>query len=238
MRLLFSLLLFLSAAVAAADPVTVAPGQFADLKYKLEAGDKIQVTITPAPVQRADVADPGRLIFAGKAGQVYTVRGFIVNFKAERLVPVDDTVTFGGKAPPTPPDPDVKPRPPAPKPKPVDPPVPVASFKVVMVYESGAGHTAAQKAVLEGKVVEEWLTANCSGGKLGWQRRDKDSDPSTDTTSLKGLWAAVKTDLDSRPAQKYPCVAVAVNENVEIVLLEATPAAMVKVLDKYRTGGK
>jgi hypothetical protein len=77
--------------------------------------------------------------------------------------------------PPIPPTPDPTPVPPV-------PPTPPTAFKVMLVYESMATHTAAQKAVLEGRVVEEYLTAKCDGGKAGWQRRDKDSDPAADTT--------------------------------------------------------
>lgn len=130
----------------------------------------------------------------------------------------------GPRPPPKPPEPGPTPKPPEPK--------PAAVFKVVLVYESGDTLTAAQNAVLYGKVVEEYLTNRCTGGKLGWGRRDKDADPAADTTGLKDLWAAVKPKVTSTP-----CLAVAVDNAVTLEPLPATPAEAVALLEKYRTGG-
>lgn len=115
--------------------------------------------------------------------------------------------------------------------KPVDPPPgPVTSFRVILVSESGDPLTAAQRAVLYGADVEAWLTANCTGGKAGWRRRDKDSPGDADPT-VAALWTAVQGSL--KPTDP-PCVAVEVNGKVTILPLDTTPAQMIATLTKYR----
>jgi hypothetical protein len=136
----------------------------------------------------------------------------------------------GGQAPQPPPVP----------PKPVDPvvpdpvvpkPVPVTSFRVIFIVETADTLTAAQRAVVYGKAVEEWTTANCTGGKNGWRRRDKSVPGDADPT-MAALWAAIQPNVTTTPA-----VAVEVNGKVEIIPVEATPAKMIDVLKTYR-GGK
>lgn len=127
---------------------------------------------------------------------------------------------LGARPPPTPPDP----KPPEPK-----PPEPVKSFRVIFVYESADLLTSAQKSIVYGTVVEGYLSNNCTDGKAGWRRRDKDGTGGKDTEVMNNLWAAVKPKITATP-----CVAVEVNGKVEIIPLEATPAAMIAVFDKYR----
>ncbi len=120
--------------------------------------------------------------------------------------------------------PDVAPEP---KPKPDDPkpPAPVASFRVLLVYESGDTLTAAQNGVLYGKAVEEYLAAKCTkdGTLAGWRRRDKDAATTGDTATMNALWAAVKPAVTSTP-----CVALEVNGKVTIEPLPATVAMLKK----------
>lgn len=125
------------------------------------------------------------------------------------------------------------------RPPPVDPvdpepkpPEPVKSFRVFLIWESMNTLTPEQKAVLDGKAVEDFLNATCTGGKKGWGKRDKDADGSADEPVLAAMWAAVKPKITSTP-----CVAVGVNDKVEIIPLETTPAKMIEVLKKY-AGGK
>lgn len=128
-----------------------------------------------------------------------------------------------------PPDVIVPVVPPTPKPTdPVTPPAPVTSFRVVLIYESADTLTAAQRAVVYGKPVEDWMTANCTGGKAGWRRRDKDSPGDADPT-MAALWAAIQPKVTTTP-----CAAVEVNGKVELIPLDATPAAMVATLTSYR----
>ena len=116
-----------------------------------------------------------------------------------------------GPAPPKPDDPIV--------PK---PPQPVTSFRVFLIYESGTTYTAAVNSVLYGNVVEEWLNANCTGGKAGWRRRDKDLSGDADPT-MAAMWNAIKPNVTT-----IPCVGVEVNGKVELIPLEKTPAELVK----------
>lgn len=117
---------------------------------------------------------------------------------------------------------------PPPGPDPQPPPGPVVSFRVILGYESGQTMTAAQNSVLYGKVVEDYLTANCTGGKAGWRRRDKDSVGDADPT-MAAMWNAVKPAITT-----VPFAAVEVNGKIEIIPIEPTPAAMVAKLKTYR----
>lgn len=125
--------------------------------------------------------------------------------------------------------------PPKPKPKPDDPPAPepAKTFRVIFVHETSKPLTAAQNGVIYGKVVEEYLTKNATGGKAGWKRRDPNtpSEPGV----MGDLWTAAKAAM--KPTDP-PCVVVEKNGNVEIIPVEATPEAMVAVFDKYVKGGK
>ena len=133
-------------------------------------------------------------------------------------------VTFQvGQLPQPPPKPD---DPIVPKPKPV-----VTSFRVIGIYDTAATMTAVQTSVLYGNQVEDWLTANCTGGKDGWRRRGKDADGSDDK-AFASLWSAVKGETI-----KAPCWAVQVNDKVELIPFEANQAEQVKKFAEYK-GGK
>lgn len=120
-----------------------------------------------------------------------------------------------------------------PRPPPVDPvvppvdPVTVKSFRVIFILESADTLTGAQNSVIYGKVVEDFLNAKCTGGKTGWRRRDKDSPGENDAT-MAALWAAIKPTITTTP-----CVAIELNGKVDILPLEATPAAQVAKFKTY-----
>lgn len=135
-----------------------------------------------------------------------------------RRVTLDVDDGSGPQPPPVPPEPK--------------PPEPVKSFRVVFVVESGALLTAAENSVVYGKAVEDYLTAACTGGRAGWNRLDKDNAGADLDPTMRALWQAVRPKVTATP-----CVAVAVNEQVDIIPLAATPAAMVETLKKY-AGGK
>lgn len=147
----------------------------------------------------------------------------VVDARAKRLAQL--TIQVGPRGPPDvepkPIDPDVKPK-----------PQPVTSFRVFLTFESGQTITPAQSNVMYGNVVEEWLNANCTGGKAGWRRRDRSLGGENDPT-MAALWAAIQPKLTTVPA-----IAIEVNSSVEILPLEATPAKMVEILDKYKKGVK
>lgn len=135
------------------------------------------------------------------------------------------TITVSGVTPPTPPDPK-PPMPPDPK-----PPGPVTSFRVILVYESGATLTATQTGVLYGLPFENAIKSATTGDatKFGWRRLDKDADPSTLPTGLREVWAAAKPQLTG-----VPCVVFQVNDKITIESLPATNAAGVELVTKYR----
>lgn len=140
----------------------------------------------------------------------------------------------GPRPPPVPPGPTPDPVPPTPPPVPPpapDPkPLPVTSFHVILVWESGAGLTKEQNAVFNGVVVESFLDSKCTkdGGGKGWRRRDKDQATTGDTPTMNALWEAVKPKVTS-----VPCIAIEVNGKVVIEPLAATPALQVEALKKY-----
>jgi hypothetical protein len=153
-----------------------------------------------------------------KEGSVVIAAWGVADGRAKKIAEL--TVQVGPRPPP-----DVTPKPVEPDVK----PVPVTSFRVIMVFESGAKMPQGQFDAMFGGVVEEWMTANCTGGKAtGWRRRDKDADGDEDK-SMAALWTAVKPKVTSVPA-----VAVEVNGAVEIIPVEATPAAMLAKLKTYK----
>lgn len=157
-----------------------------------------------------------------KQGNVTISAWGVADGRAKKIAEL--TIQVGPRPPP-----DVKPDP-KPDPKPDDPKPPVTSFRVILGYESAATMTQPQVNVLYGSVVESWLNENCTGGKAGWRRRDKDAAGDADPT-MAALWKAVQEKITA-----VPFAAVERNGQVEIIPLEATPDAMIAKLTKYREG--
>jgi hypothetical protein len=126
-----------------------------------------------------------------------------------------------GKSPIPPPDPvdPVKPD------EPVDP---LKTFRIIFINESSDQQRPEDRAIMTGKVVEDWMIANCTGGRAGFRRFDKDI-TADDDKPFAALWAAVKPVVTV-----VPCVAMERNGKVKIVNLEATPAKMIEVFEAYR----
>lgn len=122
------------------------------------------------------------------------------------------------------------PIPPPKPPKPDDPVVPVKSFRVIFVYESGDTYTAAQNGVLYGKAVQDYLTAKTTpeGGLAGWRRYDKDVTTANEQPIMAALWTAVKPKLTV-----IPCMVVEVNGKAEILALPANSTEALATLKKY-----
>lgn len=129
------------------------------------------------------------------------------------------------------PVPKIDPVAPPPKPKP-DVPAPVTSFRVVLVYESTDTLPANVTGVLYARAVEEFLTANCTGGRSGWDRRDKDTATETDATPLKDVWPTIRAAVTTTP-----CVAIVVNNRVTLEPFPKTVPEMITLLKSY-AGGK
>lgn len=166
----------------------------------------------------------GPFVYVVEAAKTGRVELIIIPVKGKvlrRTLDVDDGVNPAPE-PPQPPGPVVPPKPPEPKPD------PVTSFRVILIYESADRLTPDQRAVMFGAVVENWLNTNCTGGKAGWRRRDKDAPGDADAT-MKALWDAVKPKVTVTP-----CVAVERNSKVEIINIEPTPAKMVEVFQTYK----
>ena len=166
-RPILAALLMFAAGLAVADDHVIPVGQFADLKYKVSKGDILKLRVSPAPLQRADGLEPGRLIFAGEAGKTYTVRGYLVNFDKKTFDEVDDTVTFGGKAEPKPgPGPEPEPKP-NPKPEPGPPP---GQLFIVVVEETSARTPEIARVLSD---VTFWGGLDARG--VQWRLYDKDA---------------------------------------------------------------
>lgn len=222
--LLFSLVALFSATAAQAAPPDVPKDLKVDagqLVRVIAKGDKIG-TAKNFPDDAAFFDElapqPGvrRYVFQATKAGTYVIAFWTVGEDAGTCC----TITVGNPAPVPPPAP--------PGPSPTPPPGPVTSFRVFLVFESMATLTSAQSAVVYGKAVEEYLDANCTGGAAGWRRRAKDA-PGDADPAMATIWAAVQPKVTS-----VPCIAIEVNGRVEIISLEATPAAMVTVLKKYR----
>lgn len=127
-----------------------------------------------------------------------------------------------GPRPPPKPDPD----PPGPDPK----PTPAKSFRVIFAVESGATLTTAQSGIIYGAAVEEWLIKNCTGGKDGFRRRDKDN-PTVTGKELNEIWMAAHPLVTTTPV-----AIVEKNTHIEIIPLEATPEKMIVVFQEYLDG--
>lgn len=229
------LALLLAAAAACADPPVC------DIPAQVTAPPSGYLTARPTKTDAASVVyvSPGLDPFPSdlltdKTVLVVPVRGLpagtypcwaVASSKTGEQRVVTFAVVVPG--PPAPPPAPPGPTPPAPGPAP-SPTDPVTSFRVVVVYESGDSLTAPQRAVVYGKAVEDWLTANCTGGAAGWRRRDKDAPGDADPT-MAALWAAVRPKVTVTP-----CLAVERNGKVDIIPLGATPDAMLTTLKTYR----
>lgn len=187
----------------------------------------------PATVKATDKGDTLLIDFAPKGD-------LKIDLKVESAVIVDGkikyvtqfaaiTVSVGipEPVPPIPPIPPIPPVPPDPKP-PV--PVPVSSFHVIFVYESGKTYTPQQISAMDSKAVRDYLTANTTpeGNYAGFRKYDKDADSSKDTPTINAMWQATKPLVTA-----VPCVAIETNTKVEIVPLAATPTEMIAVFNKY-----
>lgn len=173
---------------------------------------------------RHDAPDaPSVAVFATGKGYATLAAWGIKDAKPVKLATFQIDVNVGPRPPPGP-----EPKPPDP-PTPDPKPVPVTSFRVIFAVESGDTLTADQRGVIYGVAVETWLTKNCTGGKEGWRRRDKD------TVNLTGdigaVWEAARNKITTTP-----CVLVERNRHIEIIPVETTPAKMIAVLNKYLEG--
>jgi hypothetical protein len=143
--------------------------------------------------------------------------------KESRPVKLATFQVIANKGPRPPPEPD----PPGPEPK---PPTPAKSFRVIFAVESGATLTPAQHGVIYGVEVENWCLKNCTGGKDGFRRRDKDN-PTVSGNELNEIWNAARPLITVTPV-----AIVEKNTHIEIIPVEATPEQMIAVFQEYIDG--
>ncbi len=182
-------------------------------------------------IQTRTVLTEKAFFFAGDVGEYLVQCSFQKGLEFVELEWKGQLTGGGEPKPPVPPTPPVPPVPPVPPTPPTPTPDPLKSFRVIVIYESAMTLTADQRAVAYGKAVEDWLNANCTEGKNGWRRRDKDAPGESDPT-MAALWAAVKPAITTTP-----CIAIERNGKVTIINLDATPARMIETLNAYK-GGK
>lgn len=219
------------------DPIDKLPK--GKLYVVLHNGDQAQLLVSPSGMASVkeykdsvvidgDFIDGGEETREYKAKQVFLVKRLqpgsfellkVPAGKVERRQ-LDDVVP--GPMPPGPSPPG--PQPPGPA------PVPAKTFRVIFAVESGDTLTAAQAGVIYGKDVEAWLTKNCTGGKDGFRRRDRNT---TDVSGkeMNEIWQAARQAITATP-----CVAVEKNGHIEIIALESTPEKMIAVFEEYLQG--
>ena len=123
------------------------------------------------------------------------------------------------------------PTPPGPSPPGPNPPgpVPVTSFHVVLVYESGSTLSAKQTGVLYSKAVADYLTSKTTpeGGLSGWRRYDRNVNTDSEQATMKALWDAVKPKVTA-----VPCLVVEVNGKADILPFPANEEEALAILKK------
>jgi hypothetical protein len=154
---------------------------------------------------RVDPEEVGnRLLFTGPPG-TYKVKLRAIRVKDGKtgIETVRATVVIGEPGPPTPPtppDPPVPPVPPTPPPSPA--PIPVAGFRVLMVYETAevSKLPAAQQQVLYSKTVRDYLNSKCVPGPDNKTKEYRIYDKDVDLTAEAKLWQeAMKRPRTSVP---------------------------------------
>lgn|SRR3990167_2973428 len=128
----------------------------------------------------------------------------------------------------------IKPQPPPIPPKPPDPPqppapIPLAGFRVMVIYESEAALPSKQQAILTGKEVRDYLNSKCiptpDGAKRGWYITDKDADFSGESKTWQ--------DAVKRPRTTLPWVIVSNGVAGFEGPLPEDVSAMMALLRKY-----
>lgn len=128
--------------------------------------------------------------------------------KMESEIVRQELTVTDGTGPNPPPDPFV--------PDPVEPdvPVPVASFRVIFVKESGATLSPEQSAIPNAKALRDYLNAKTTqeGGRSGWREYDPQQNPVSEQPTMKALWQAVVPQITS-----VPCMVVEVNGHATVM---------------------
>lgn len=158
-----AVLLALAASTAAADPPAPPPAASLEISGSLtvEVGKKCVLTAQTTAKKVTWLAPPGvdvmpldgrRLACWAPPGS-YVLRAMVPN--GEDVVSAEVVLQVTGpRPPPVPPLPDPI------IPDPIIPPAPAASFRVIFVYESGDTIPRELAAVMDAKIVRDYLTAS------------------------------------------------------------------------------
>lgn len=142
--------------------------------------------------------------------------------KADNILRQELTVL--GQMPNPPPKPDVDPIP-----DPVDPPAPVASFRVIFVKESGVTLNTQQSSIPAAKVIRDYLVAKTTpeNGQPGWREYDPDQSTTTEQPTMAALWTSVKPSIT-----KVPCLVIEVNGHATVMPFPANVDECMATLKK------
>lgn len=144
------------------------------------------------------------------------VEASCVDFDAKVFEQFEDTLTLGPPKPPAPPTP---PTPPV--------PVPVKSFRVIFVKESGTTLNNEQTAVSSAKMIRDYLAMKTTpeGGLVGYREYDPQQTVNFEQPAMKTLWTSVKPTVTT-----VPCLVVEVNGKVSILPYPKNAAEALRTL--------
>jgi len=148
---------------------------------------------------------------AGKTELIVVPVGVSSADQVERI-----TLTVQGARPP--PEPEPEPDDPTP------PPGPVTSFRVIWIRESGDTLNPQQTAIPNAKVIRDYLNAKATD----WREYDPQQITKTEPEVIQELWKAIK-----EKQWTAPCVAVEVNNKVQVLPFPANTADALTLLKKY-----
>lgn len=114
---------------------------------------------------------------------------------------------------------------------PVDPqPVPVTSFRVIFVKESGSTLPAEQTAIPGAKAIREYLNAKTTreGNQAGWREYDPQQTTAGEQQTMAEMWSVVKSQINV-----VPCLVVQVNGKITVLNYPKNADEALKTLQQY-----
>ena len=209
---------------------TVEAGKWFRVSAEGSSG-RIRWTVTESPTGRAEVGLSGNGLEYSGTMQVGDWIDFDLYDKGNDAGQRMRLACNHGPQPPPSPVVPVDPVVPVPDEPPLPkPPVPVTSFRVIFVRESGITLPASQASVPGAKAVREYLFAKTTreNNITGWREYDPQTDATNEQATLKALWEAVKPKITD-----VPCMVIEVNGKADILPYPANPAEALATLKQY-----
>lgn len=230
MKRVFLLLLLVLAMPAWGQTVTLPaevkaePGTFAVVVAQTDCATLQWVNLDPglSLIPPALLKDSrSAVVMAGRAGRY---RLLAYGAKDNAASPPAVVVVVVGEAPPTPPVPP-DPTPPSPA------PIPVAGFRVLIVYETAelSKLPPEQLVALNSQEVRQYLQAHCVLGPDGKTREWRLWDKDVNTSGESPLWQAAM----QRPRQSVPWIILSDGKTGFEGPLPSDTAALLALLKKY-----